>query len=166
MASTIPVPIQFSLPEGWQSVPPDEVGAPGAAFVALKASSARDGFTPNISITGEVQENAILTEIADEAVEKLRAAGAADVRLGRRNEVGSDSDPAVTQAVKLTIPLRGKPADLVQFQVFMLMRDQRDPQRSAVLHVVLSALLEDQFEHVIGDFQKFLATIEPEKPTR
>ena len=36
MVATIPVPIQFSLPEGWRSVPPDEVNAAEAAFVALR----------------------------------------------------------------------------------------------------------------------------------
>ena len=166
MAATLPVPIEFSLPEGWRSVPPDEVGTPDAAFVALNPGTAKNGFTANISITGEVRENPDLTEIGDEAVEHLRVAGAQGVQLGRRNEVGSPESPALTQAVKLTVLLDGAPADLVQFQVFMAMRDQRDQHRSAVLHVVLSALLEDQFEYVIDDFQKFLATIEPEKTTR
>lgn len=164
MATTIPVPIEFSLPEGWRSVPPDEVGTPEAAFVALNPGTRQDGFTANISITGEVRaDDEELTAIADEAVEKLRAAGGQDVRLGRRNQVGSPESPGLTQAVKLTIPLNGKPVDIVQFQVFLSLQDQKDPQRRAVLHVVLSALLENQFEHVIDDFQKFLSTITPEK---
>jgi hypothetical protein len=163
VVATIPVPIEFSLPEGWRSVPPDEVGTPDAAFVALHPGSVRNGFTANITLTGEIRgEDDELTAIADEAVERLRAGGAQDVKVGRRNEVGSPENPGLTQAVKLTIPLNGRPAELVQFQVFMALRDQKDPSRRAVLHLVLSALLEDQFEKVIDDFQKFLSTIKPE----
>ncbi|MEW2502205.1 hypothetical protein AB0878_17150 [Amycolatopsis sp. NPDC047767] len=164
MAGTLPVPIEFSLPDGWRSVPPDQVGTPDAAFVALNPASAREGFTANITITGELREDDVaLTAVGDEAVEKLRAAGAQGVQLGRRNEVGSAENPGLTQAVKLTVGLKGKQVDLVQFQVFLPMRDQQDPQRRAVLHVVLSALLENQFEHVIDDFQKFLTTVKPEQ---
>jgi hypothetical protein len=163
VAATIPVPIEFSLPEGWSSVPPDKVGTPDAAFVALHPGSIHDGFTANITLTGEIRgEDEELTTIADEAVERLRAGGAQNVKLGRRNEVGSAENPGLTQAVKLTIPLNGRPTDLVQFQVFMALYDQQDPSRRAVLHIVLSALLEDQFEKVIDDFQQFLSTIKPE----
>ncbi|WP_409469332.1 hypothetical protein [Streptomyces sp. HC307] len=34
MPTALPVPIQFELPEGWRPAPPDEAGAPRAAFVA------------------------------------------------------------------------------------------------------------------------------------
>ncbi|MBA2944928.1 hypothetical protein [Streptomyces himalayensis] len=54
MATTLPVKVEFSLPEGWQSAPPDEVGAPGVAFVALHPDS-RDGFTANITIAGKLR---------------------------------------------------------------------------------------------------------------
>ncbi|MEV6901875.1 hypothetical protein [Amycolatopsis sp. NPDC051372] len=164
MAGTLPVPIVFELPDGWRSVPPDEVGTPDAAFVALNTGSSREGFTANITITGELREDdAPLTAIGDEAVERLRSAGAQGVQLGRRNEVGSAENPGLTQAVKLTVGLKGKQVDLVQFQVFIVMRDQQNAERRAVLHIVLSALLENQFEHVIDDFQKFLTTVKPEQ---
>ncbi|MET9259989.1 hypothetical protein [Amycolatopsis sp. NPDC004079] len=163
MAATIPVPIQFSLPEGWRSVPPDDVGTPESAFVALCPSEARQGFTPNISISGEIRQSIDLIAIGDEAVDNLRAAGAQGVKLGRRDETGTAANPGLAQAVKLVVPLGGRTVDLVQYQVFLLIRDQRDLRREAVLHVVLSALLEEQFQRVIGDFQKFLETIQPEK---
>jgi hypothetical protein len=161
VTTTIPVPIEFSLPEGWRSVPPDEVGTPDAAFVALNPAAAGKGFTPNITLTGEVRgEDVALTEVADEALERLRAGGA-EVKLGRRNEVGSPENPGLTQAVQLSLTLKGQPAKMVQFQVFLGMRDQADPNRRAVLHIVLTSL-QEQFEDVIGDFQKFVATIRPE----
>lgn len=162
MVSTLPVPIEFSLPTGWRSVPPDAVGTPDAAFVALHPDSAQHGFTANITMTGETRDDEFtLVELGDAAVERLRAAGGRDVQLGRRNESGPDQDPGLTQAVKLNVDVGGQPRDLVQFQVFMVMRDRQDPTRRAVLQVVLSALLE-QFPTVIGDFEHFLSTITPE----
>lgn len=160
MAATIPVPIEFSLPEGWRSVPPDEAGAPGAGFVALHPPGS-DGFTPNITISGDIHADDVpLTRIADEVVEELRA-GAREVQLGRRTEAGSAANPGLTQAVRLSVLLEGRPADIVQFQVFLALQDTRDPHRRAVLHVVLSAL-PDQFTDVIEDFHQFIATIRPE----
>lgn len=162
MAATIPVPIEFSLPEGWRSVSPDQAGAPEAAFVALRPPASQ-GFTANITMSGELYTDQVsLTQLADEAVDRLRA-GAREVQLGRRSEVGSAANPGLTQAVRLSVLLNGAPADIVQFQVFLTMRDTRDPRRLAVLHVVLSAL-PDQFAGVIEDFQKFIATIRPEVP--
>lgn len=162
MVSTLPVPIQFSLPPGWQSVPPDAVGTPNAAFVALHQGSAQGGFTANITITGETHDDEVtLIEIGDASVERLRASGARDVQLGRRNETGTPESPVLTQAVKLSIDLQGSPQDLIQFQVFLGMRDQQDSRRVAVLQVVLSALPE-QYPTVIGDFEQFLSTIQPE----
>ncbi|MPZ01049.1 MAG: hypothetical protein GEU97_24410 [Actinophytocola sp.] len=161
MASTIPVPIQFSLPEGWRSAPPDEVGAPDAAFVALRPP-ASNGFTPNITLSGELRGDDVpLTQVADEVVARLESS-VGSVQLGRRNEVGSDDSPGLTQAVRLPITLEGRKQDVVQFQVFITMRDTSDPSRKVVLHAVLSST-PDRFEAVISEFQTFLATIKPDQ---
>ncbi|HKS43994.1 MAG TPA: hypothetical protein VJT49_02555 [Amycolatopsis sp.] len=160
MATTIPVPIEFSLPEGWRAVPPDAVNAGEAGFVALHPPALK-GFTPNITIGGELHDRGVtLSQLADEALERLRR-GAPDVRPGRRNEVGSVGGPGLTQAVRLSLLLNNQPEQLVQLQVFLGMRDTGDESRYAVLQIVLSALAE-QFDQVVGDFQKFLSTIRPE----
>jgi hypothetical protein len=159
MATTIPVPIEFSLPPGWRSVPPDEVGSPTAAFVALRPPDS-DGFTPNITISGEVHTDTPLSVVADEALAKLRRE-VGNIRPGQRTELGSAESPALTQAVRMGITLRGRPLDVAQLQVFLGMRDVRDPRRQTVLHIVLSAT-PDRFEAVIGEFQRFIATIRPE----
>lgn len=160
MVATLPVPIQFSLPEGWRSVPPDEVNAAEAAFVALRPPPV-GGFTANITISGEVREDEVpLPRIADEAVEKLRA-GARDVELGRRNDVGSAANPGLTQAVRMTVGLHGTPTEIGQFQVFLAMRDTEHKDRRVVLHIVLSALPE-QFDNLLAEFQQFVSTIRPE----
>lgn len=161
MVTTLPVPIEFSLPSGWRSVSPDEIGEPEAAFVALHPENAQHGFTPNITISGETHEDEItLVQLGDAAVERLRR-GARDVQLGRRNEIGTPEDPGLTQAVKLNVDLQGQPQDLIQFQVFLVMRDRNDARRRGVLEVVLSSLPE-QFPAVIGDFERFLSSITPE----
>lgn len=161
MVTTIPVPIEFSLPEGWRSVPPDEVGAEDAAFVALHPGSS-EGFTANITISGELRPSDVaLTELADEAIARLRS-GSSEVFAGRRSEVGSAENPGLTQAVRLTVEIDGRPRDLVQLQVFLGMRIIEDDSRQSVLHVVFSATPE-QFAELIGDFQKFLETIRPEQ---
>lgn len=160
MVATLPVPIEFSLPEGWRSVPPDQAGAEQAAFVALRPPASQ-GFTANITISGEVRgADEPLTQIADEAVEKLRSS-ARDVHLGRRNEVGSPESPGLTQAVRMTVDLNGRPTEIGQFQVFIVMRDKADARRRAVLHVVLTGL-PDQFDWALEEFQQFVSTIRPE----
>lgn len=161
MVTTLPVPIEFSLPDGWRSAPPDEVGASEAAFVALHPSSSK-GFTANITISGELRtDGAPLSQVADEALGKLeRSVGS--VRLGRRNEVGSEQNPGLTQAVTMTVQLQDRVQDLIQLQAFLSLADVRDAERRAVLHFVLTAT-PDQFEHVVGDFQQFVATVRPDQ---
>ena len=159
MATTLPVPIEFSLPDGWLSAPPDEVGAPQAAFVALHPGD-NAGFTANITITGEVRaDDATLAQIAEQAAARLER-GVGPVEIGRRNEL----DSGYTQVLRLTAPVDGRPVDLVQLQVFLAMADVRDQRRRAVLEIVLSATPE-QFEGLVGDFQAFLKTIRPDEGT-
>ncbi|MEU4763131.1 hypothetical protein AB0H12_07735 [Actinosynnema sp. NPDC023794] len=157
MATTLPVPIEFSLPDGWLSAPPDEVGASEAAFVALHPGSIA-GFTANITISGEVRaDDATLAQIADQAAARLRRDIGA-VEVGRRNELES----AYTQVLRLTAPVGDRPVDLVQLQVFLAMADVRDERRRAVLQIALSAT-PGQFEDLVGDFQAFLKTIRPDE---
>ncbi|MEU4741381.1 hypothetical protein AB0G02_13085 [Actinosynnema sp. NPDC023658] len=156
MATTLPVPIEFSLPDGWLSAPPDEVGAPQAAFVALHPGGS-SGFTANVTISGEVRtDDVTLERLADQAAARLER-GVGSVEVGRRNELES----AYTQVVRMTAPIGGRPVDLVQLQVFLAMPDVRDERRRAVLEIVLSATPE-QFEDLVGDFQAFLKTIRPD----
>jgi hypothetical protein len=162
MATTIPVPIEFSLPDGWLSAPPDEVGSPHVAFVALRPP-ASNGFTPNITISGEVRGDVPLGVVADEALANMqREVGPANVRPGNRTEAGTPANPGLTQALRMRINLNGRLQDVAQLQVFLGMQDVRDPRRRAVLRIVLTAT-PDRFEQVIGDFRQFISTIRPEQ---
>jgi hypothetical protein len=161
MASTLPVPIEFSLPDGWLSVPPDEVGTPESAFVALHPPP-QSGFTANISIAGELRtDGASLIQVADESLARLQSEFGS-VQMGKRNETGSDAAPGLTQAVRMNVQLQGSPHDLVQLQAFLGMADTGDEEKMAVVQCVLTALPE-QFENVLGDFQEFLSTIRPDQ---
>jgi hypothetical protein len=159
MVGTLPVPIEFSLPESWRSVRPDDVGSGEAAFVALHPPSV-DGFTANITVSGEVRPATVpLTQVADEALAQLRI-GARELHVGNRTTTGSPTSPGLTQAVRMSVELHGRVRDIAQLQVYVGMRDVRDGRRQAVLHVSLTAT-PDQFAQVVDSFLQFISTIRP-----
>ncbi|MBT2487888.1 hypothetical protein J7E96_04945 [Streptomyces sp. ISL-96] len=160
MPTTLPVPIEFELPEGWRAAPPDEVGAPGAAFVALHPQP-DDGFTANITIDGEYRpDEATLSEIAHESVERLRQSATSVVVTGRR-EIGSEDAPGFTQTLAVSAVIGGVRRDLVQSQVYLSMLDVADPRRRAVIRLVLTASAS-QHSAVLDDFQDFVRTVRPD----
>lgn len=159
MATTLPVPIEFRLPDGWKAAPPDEVGAPGAAFVALHPAS-RDNFMANITIAGKLRpDEAPLTEIADESVDRLRQATTA-VQVTNRAEVGSPAAPGLAQVLNMTADINGIERSLIQSQVYLSMLDVDDPRKRAVIELALTAT-PDQLRSVLDDFRDFVRTVRP-----
>jgi hypothetical protein len=156
MVTELPVRIEFSLPDGWQAAPPDEVGAPGVAFVALHRGSA-NGFTANLTIAGEFRDPDLpMATIADESVQLLeKVAGA--VRVRARTAVGSDDAPGITQVLDLEMSAGRR---LVQCQVYVSMHDVADPRRRAVVELVLTCT-PAQLDTVLPDFQEFVGTVRP-----
>jgi hypothetical protein len=160
VATTLPAPIEFRLPEGWRPAPPDDVGAPGAAFVGLHPDP-DNGFTANITVDGEgYTEAASLPELADASIRTLRETGA-DVSLADRSEVGSGDAPGLTQTLSVRAAVNGAPRDLVQSQVYLSMVDTEDRGRGVVIRLVLTASAE-QFAAVLPDFQYFVWTVRPD----
>ncbi|MGW1773883.1 hypothetical protein [Streptomyces sp. NPDC002104] len=160
MATTLPVPIEFRLPEGWRPAPPDEVGAPGVAFVALHPRPDA-GFTANITIDGQYRPDEVtLDELAEASVERLREAGESVVVAARR-EIGPEGAPGLTQRVAFSAVAGGVRRELVQSQVYLSMLDVNDPRERAVIRMVLTATAE-QHDSVLGDFQEFLRTVGPD----
>ncbi|MEC3981466.1 hypothetical protein [Amycolatopsis sp. H20-H5] len=150
MVTQLPVRIEFRLPEGWLSAPPDEVDAPGAAFVALHPP-AKDGFTANITISGEHRPpETTLETVADESVERL-AKVVDEAEVLARADAGTEDMPGLTQ----TLRLASSAGDLVQCQVYLSMADVRDPARRAVIELALTSTA-GEFEHEVGDFQEFV----------
>lgn len=155
MVTRLPVNIEFSLPDGWQAAPPDEVGAPGAAFVALHPDGEADGFTTNLTVAGEIRDPALpIATIADDSVHRLESV-AESVRVRDRTDLGPDDSPGMTQVLDIEMS-PGK--QLVQCQVYLSLDDVHDPGRRAVLELALTCPRE-QLEDVLPDFQRFVGTI-------
>jgi hypothetical protein len=169
MAATLPVKISFALPDGWQAAPPDEVGAPNVAFVALHPASLDGGFTANITISGEMRnDGATMSQIADESVPRLEQGG--PVRVLKKTEIGTPDIPGLTdspgivQNLILSTTLRGEPIELCQSQVYLGMEDVRNPAQRAVIELVLTAT-QSQLDQVIDDYKEFLRTVRPADET-
>ncbi|MEU8767272.1 hypothetical protein AB0C94_09970 [Streptomyces griseus] len=162
MTTTLPVPIAFELPDGWRAAPPDGVGAPGAAFVALHPHPDA-GFTANITVDGVFRPDpATLPEIADESVANLRGS-AASVDVAERREVGSEDAPGLTQTLAISAISGGVPRDLIQSQVYLSMLDVEDPGKRAVIRLILTVTAA-QHGDVVEDFRDFVRTVRPDTP--
>lgn len=160
MATTLPVPIAFELPEGWRAASPDAAGAPGAAFVAVHPRPDA-GFTANITVDGEYRPDAAtLSEIADASVERMRRA-VGSVEVTTRRETGSAEAPGLTQTLALSAVVKGAYLDLVQAQAYLSLLDVTDPARRVVIRLVLTATAA-QFPEVLEDFQDFVRTVRPD----
>ncbi|MEU1040328.1 hypothetical protein ACFYP4_24205 [Streptomyces sp. NPDC005551] len=160
MPTNLPVPIKFELPDGWRAEPPDEAGAPGAAFVAsFRHPDA--GFTANITIDGEYRPDmAPLSAIADESVQRLRQ-GTASVQVVERREVGTADAPGLTQTLALSVVADRTCRDLVQSQVYLSMLDADDHRRRSVIRLVLTSTAS-QHTTVLEDFRDFVRTVRPD----
>lgn len=160
MPTTLPVPIEFRLPDGWRPAPPDEVGAPDVAFVALHPHPDA-GFTANITIDGDYRpDDATLTDLADASVQRMREIAGSVVVTGRR-DTGSESAPALAQQLSFTSVVGGERRALIQSQVYLSMLDDDDPHQRAVIRLALTATA-GQHDEVLPDFQDFVRTVSPE----
>ncbi|WP_425839345.1 hypothetical protein [Streptomyces fractus] len=166
MPGTLPVPLTCEVPEGWRAAPPDEVGAPQAAFVALHVASHGSGFTPNITVTGTVREDgASLYRVADESVQRLQET-VGPVTFVKRTDVGTHFKPSlfeapgVVQNIRIDAHVNGRSEKLAQSQLILLLEDPKQPRRLAEIEIALTARF-DQLSGVLDDFQDFLRTVGP-----
>lgn len=161
MPTTLPVPLEFELPAGWQPAPPDRAGAPDVAFVALfHQPDPASGFDANITVDGAYRPDAAtLEEIADESVRRMQEI-AEGVAVTDRNEMGSAQAPGLTQKLSFRAVTEGHRRELVQSQVYLAVRDLDDPARRAVVRLALTAAAA-QHDAVLGDFQQFVRTVRP-----
>jgi hypothetical protein len=155
MATQLPVRIEFSLPEGWTAAPPDEVGAPNAAFVALHPP-AHDGFTTNITISGDYRDDVVeLATVAEESVARLTKS-VGGVRVVTRTAV----DDGYTQTLEIKSTIEGQSLDLLQCQAYLSMHDVEEPSKRAIIDLVLTTTA-DRFDEFVKDFQYFVRTVKP-----
>jgi hypothetical protein len=150
---TVPLPLTFKLPDGWEPASPTAVGLPETTFVAVHPASA-NGFTPNITITEQDRTDpATLPEIADESLARLKSV-APTVSLQQRAEVGSPDAPGLTQIVHIATPT----LDLVQAQLLLALPDERDPGRHVIVELAITAT-SDQLPTLVKDFEEFAKTV-------
>jgi hypothetical protein len=163
MPATLPVPIEFRLPDGWLPARPEALEAQQVAFAAVHPQPDA-GFSANITIDGEVPpDTATLADLADASVEHLRRV-AESVEVAGRREVGTADAPALTQRLLFSADTGGTRRDLVQSQVYLSLSDVADPHRRAVIRLALTATAA-QHDAVLGDFQDFLRTVRPDTGT-
>lgn len=158
MATTLPVGINFRLPDGWQAAPPDEVGEPDMAFVAIHPAAGA-----NITISGALRPGATpLTEAAEESLTDLRRSCSV-VQVVERRELDPSGPDGLTQVLKLGLDRDGTTARLVQVQVFLAFADIHDPGRRAMVRFALTTT-PDRFDGPVDDFRDFIRTIRPADP--
>ncbi|MEV0737504.1 hypothetical protein AB0I51_16320 [Streptomyces sp. NPDC050549] len=161
MPTTLPIPIQFEVPQGWRAAPPDEVGAPGAAFVAVHLLS-DTGFTSNITVDGEYRpDTATLPRIADESV-SLMSESVASIRVTDRRETGSAGAPGLTQTLAFSVVLGRRSHDLLQSQVYLSLLDVNDPHKRAVIRLMLTSTASRHLA-LLDDFRSVVRTIRPDE---
>ncbi|WP_330300390.1 hypothetical protein [Streptomyces sp. NBC_00503] len=160
MPATLPVPIEFRLPDGWLPAKPNGLDDEAVAFAAVHPRPDA-GFAANITIDGRLLAEAeTLAGVADESVERLRSVGDPELEAQRR-EVGSADAPALAQRVSLSAVVGGVRRDLVQSQVYLCLQDIVDPHKRAVIRLALTAT-EAQHDAVLSEFQEFVRTVRPD----
>ncbi|OLZ43502.1 hypothetical protein BS329_39045 [Amycolatopsis coloradensis] len=149
----VSLPLGFDIPDGWVPVEPSSVGAEGAVFVAVH--SVPDGeFTPNITLSvGQRPDPARITEIADEAVERLGRSMAA-LEVVQRKVIGSEAAPGVTQLLRIRT---GEGQELVQTQV-QLTVPGASPADRLILQIACTATSETA-RRLGDDFRRFVASV-------
>ena len=169
MTGTLPVPLHVELPEGWESAPPDKVGAPQAAFVGLHKASQGQGFTPNITVTGHaLQGSASLNRLAEESVQRLRE-NLGSVDIVKRTEVGTSSAPGLVEApgivqnLRIQATVNQQPMELAQSQFILLLENEQQRGELVQIEVALTAKMS-QLDDVLEDFQSFLSSLRPATP--
>ena len=161
MVGSLPVPIQFELPEGWQAVDPDKVGASDAAFVAVNWRMNYPGFTANIAIDGFQESGDVsLADLAEDSVQNLHTASLS-VSVSERSEFGSRESPGMMQVLRVATQIDSQRMDLIQCQVYVVMRDINMVEQKAIIRLTLTTG-EDDFGGALPGFKKFVASIQPD----
>lgn len=149
----VSLPLGFDIPDGWVPVDPASVGAAGAVFVAVHSEPAED-FTPNITLSvGQRPDGAEITDIADEAVERLGRTMAA-LEVVRRKVIGTGIAPGVTQVLRIRT---GEGQDLVQTQV-QLTVPGASPAERLILEIACTATPEAA-RRLGDDFRRFVGSV-------
>ncbi|MGH8793130.1 MAG: hypothetical protein ACRDXX_10845 [Stackebrandtia sp.] len=162
MASTLPIPIEFRLPEGWLPGPPDDLGMPDAAFVALHPASRDEDFAAYITVSGHLRHDDVaIRDIADDVFAPMRQF-AEVAEISKEIETGTERAPGVTRLAEMTVRMNDHRRDLMQCQVFLTFPDVDDARKRVIMQLMLTATPE-QMRQLGGDFEQFVESIEPQQ---
>jgi hypothetical protein len=146
----------FDLPDGWQTIPVELLGAPGLVFVAAH-STPDAGFTANVTVG--VQESAgpgFVAALGAEAVRRIEATEQ-DVDLRRRDLQGEEPAAALVQEVAFTTAVDGAPVGLTQTQAFVGATDATTG--AAVVWTVTCTATAAQAAALSGDVEALVARL-------
>jgi hypothetical protein len=147
------------VPDGWQAVEPETVGAGGAVFVAIRPHSAQSpggNFTPNITVSvANRPDSASLLDIADEAVTRLGTT-MAELDVLSRQETGG----GVTQVLRIVTPAG---LELAQSQVHLVIPGVHGLGDRVVVELACTST-PAQAAPVVGEFQQFVASFHVRSP--
>jgi hypothetical protein len=157
--STLPVPIRFDLPDGWEPVSGD---MSDAAFTAMKTAAHDLGVTPTIRLRGQFRDDGPVG-MADEFLRDLLESERDQVVASRRYR-DSPEHPQLIQTVSDCHIVDGVPREVVNLQAYLPVGRSADQRGAAVVQAVLICG-DNQVESMLDDFHSFLDSIAPESPT-
>ena len=157
--SALPVPLSVTVPEGWSSVDPAQLGVENAAWAGLQDASRAEAFATNILVEGLVVDGSTtLTALADQ---QFRSVGGTNVKLSKREEGGSGRAKSLTQVIRSTQTVNGRQLDIAVIQVLFGFRDVDGSGRTAVDLATFSTTA-DKMSTLGPDFQQFIASVRPQ----
>ncbi|WP_158842337.1 hypothetical protein [Saccharothrix deserti] len=154
MRGELSLPIAFRLPPGWLPVPPDEVGAGGAAFVAIDTATHGSGFTATIVID-ELDAGWTPAEPADLSAAALPTATVTD----RVERIGPHG-PRLTQSLSLTTTAG---QEVVRVEEYLSLPDPANPDRRGVVRLRCTAT-RDQADDGAADLAELVTGLRPTEP--
>jgi hypothetical protein len=158
MMGDLPFSLDLTRPPGWRRVPPDAVGEPAAAYVAVREANIDEPVTPNVVIGVTAMPTAAIDVIAlaEAHLARLRATYPVTV-LSR--EAGGRAGPQAAQLLQIDYTLDEVAVTLKQVQILIVGRDTTDPALAGVIELIMTCP-EELFEQAGPEFQELVASIQ------
>lgn len=154
--------VRIVVPPGWELVPPASAGAPGLAVLAVRQGATASGFTPTISVALHDDTDAEeVARIGSETVRRLDAREQ-DVRIRRREAIGSGRTEGLAQELRLTTWIDGHPVEVVQLLVVLVLAAE-ETGRLVAWAVTASTAVQDLGE-VLPDVEALVAGLGARPP--
>jgi hypothetical protein len=147
--------VPLVVPPGWELVQPAAVGAPGLALLAVREGVTTSGFTPTTSVA--LHDGVVAGEVAVIGSETVRRLDARehDVRIRRREAIGSGRTEGLAQELRLTTWIDGRPVEVAQLLLVLVLAGP-ETGRLVAWAVTASAAVQD-LDEVLPDVEAFVA---------